>query len=147
MRTEPLRGDLSTGATGASRRSIGDLLGQVSTDMSTLLRQEVGLAKAELRADTAKAGKASGMQAGAGVAGFLVLLFLSLALWRLLSAAMDPGWAAVLVAVLWGIVGAVLFAAGRSRLRTLRPMTQTTETVKQMPSALRGHTDGEGKAS
>lgn len=147
MRTEPLRGDLGAGAAGASQQSIGELLGEISTDLSTLMRQELDLAKAELRAETAKAGKAAAMMAAAGMAAYLVVLFLSLALWRLLSAAMDPGWAAVLVAVLWGVLGAVLFTVGRSRLRELRPMTQTAETVKQVPSALRGHTDAGRNAS
>lgn len=145
MRTEPLRGDVTSAR--ASQQSIGELFGEISSDLSTLMRQELDLARAELRAETAKAGKAAGMLAAAGLAAFLVVLFLSLALWRLLSAAMDPGWAAVLVAVLWGIVGAILFAAGRARLRTIRPMTQTAETVKQVPSALRGHIDGEGNTS
>ena len=62
-----------------SLRSVGEVLGDITTDLSTLLRQEVELAKAELKetADHAKA--AGGMFAGAGVAGHLALIFLSLA--------------------------------------------------------------------
>lgn len=87
------------------------------------------------------------MFGGAAVAANLMLLFVSLALWRLLSAVMDPGWAAVIVAVLWGVVAAVLYATGRARIRDLRPMPQTAETVKQVPSALRGHPEGERNTS
>ncbi|WP_144126546.1 phage holin family protein [Catellatospora sichuanensis] len=101
------------------------------------MRQELELAKAELRQGASIAGKAAGMLGGAAVDAFLLVLFLSYALLRLLSAAMDPGWAAVLVAALWGLIAVALYAAGRSRMRELRPMPQTAESVKQMPSALR----------
>ena len=71
---------------------MGEVLGDITTDLSTLLRQEVELAKAELKetADHAKA--AGGMFAGAGVAGHLALIFLSLALWWALGDALrQPG--------------------------------------------------------
>jgi hypothetical protein len=65
----------------ADSTSLGDLLGEVSRDISTLMRQEVELAKAEAKQSATKAGKGGGMLAGAGVAGHFVLLFLSVALW------------------------------------------------------------------
>ncbi|MCU1436309.1 MAG: hypothetical protein JWR71_3034, partial [Pseudarthrobacter sp.] len=65
----------------ADNTSLGDLLGEVTRDLSTLMRQEVELAKAELKESGSKAGKGGGMLAGAGVAGHFVLLFLSIALW------------------------------------------------------------------
>ncbi|MDI1460698.1 phage holin family protein [Catellatospora sp. KI3] len=139
MRTEPLRTGPDLPAGGPTQQSIGDLIGDISTDLSTLMRQELELARAEFRQEAAKAGRAAGMFAAAGIAGFLAVLFVSLALWRLLSAVMDAGWAAVIVAVLWAVVGAILYGAGRSWLRRLKPMPQTTQTVKEMPSALRGH--------
>ena len=58
-------------------RSIGQILGDVSRDVSTLMRQEVALAKAEARQSAAQAGKGIGMLVGAGVAGVLFLVFLS----------------------------------------------------------------------
>ncbi|MEA3551889.1 phage holin family protein, partial [Pseudarthrobacter sp. C1] len=64
----------------ADNASLGELLGDVTRDLSTLMRQEVELAKAELKQSATKAGKGSGMLAGAGVAGHFVLVFLSLAL-------------------------------------------------------------------
>jgi hypothetical protein len=63
------------------RRSIGELLSDVSQDVTTLLRQEVALAKAEVKQSVSSAGKGVGMFAGAGVAGHMVLLFLSVAGW------------------------------------------------------------------
>ncbi|HSN37828.1 MAG TPA: phage holin family protein, partial [Arthrobacter sp.] len=76
----------------AETTSLGDLLGEVTRDMSTLMRQEVELAKVELRQSATRAGKGAGMLAGAGVAGHFVLLFLSLALWWALGTVMGLGW-------------------------------------------------------
>ncbi len=86
--------------------SLGDLLGDVTRDMSTLIRQEMDLAKAELRQSATRAGKGSGLLAGAGVAGHFVLLFLSLALWWGLGTLMGFGWAGVVVAVAVAVPGA-----------------------------------------
>src|SRR5687768_8115776 len=81
--------------------SVGELIGEVSRDLSTLMRQELDLAKAELRQEATKTGRAAGMLGAAGLAGYMVLLFLSFALWWALSNVMDQSWAALIVAVLW----------------------------------------------
>ena len=62
-------------------RSIGQILGDVTRDVSTLMRQEVALAKAEARQSATQAGKGIGMLVGAGVAGMLFLVFLSVCAW------------------------------------------------------------------
>ena len=82
----------------ADTTSLGDLLGEVTRDLSTLIRQEIELAKAELKQSGTRAGKGGGMLAGAGVAGHFVLLFLSIALWYALGELMGLGWSAVVVA-------------------------------------------------
>jgi Putative Actinobacterial Holin-X, holin superfamily III len=123
--------------------SVGELLGNVTRDLSTLMRQELALAQAELRQEATKTGKAAGAFGGAGVAGFLVLLFLSLALWAGLSEVMHPGWAALIVAVLWAIAAAVLYATGRTKLREVHPKPErTVDTLSSVPDALRGHRGG-----
>jgi hypothetical protein len=123
-------------------RSFGDLMGEVTRDLSTLVRQEVELAKAEIREEGKKAGKAAGMFGGAGLAGYMVLLFLSIALWWGLSNVMDQGWAALIVAVIWAVVAGVLFAVARSQLHAVRGLPRTTETVKDIPPALKPDTGG-----
>ncbi|GAB7052216.1 phage holin family protein [Catenuloplanes indicus] len=125
-----------------SQRSFGELLGEVTQDLSTLVRQEVELAKAEMRQEAAKAGKAAGLFGGAGVAGFLVLLFLSFALWWGLANVMDQSWAALIVAVLWAIVGGVLFTLARGKAREMRGMPRTAETAKEIPQALKPNRGG-----
>lgn len=121
----------------AETSSLGDLLGEVTRDMSTLMRQEVELAKVELKQTATRAGKGSGMLAGAGVAGHFVLLFLSLALWWALGTLMGLGWSAVVVAAIWGIVAAVLAAMGRKELNAIKGMPQTAETLQEIPPTLK----------
>lgn len=120
--------------------SLGELLGNVSRDLSTLMRQEVSLAKAEVKAEAVKAGKGAGMLAGAGLAGWLTVLFASIALWWALANVMDEGLAALIVAVLWAIIAGVLYATGRRALRDMNPTPErTVDTVKQVPDALKGN--------
>lgn len=120
--------------------SVGQLLGEVSRDLSTLMRQELALAKAELKAEASKAGKGAGMLGGAGFAGYMVVIFLSLALWAALSNAMDAGWAGLIVAVLWAAIGATLFVLGRAQLKKVNPKPERTmETLQQVPGALKPH--------
>ena len=121
-----------------SQSSLGELLGDVTRDLSTLMRQEVELAKAELRQEASKAGQAAGMFAGAALAGYMVLLFLSVALWWGLANVMDQGWAALIVAALWAVIGAVLYSVARSRAREIRGLRQTAETVREVPDSIRG---------
>jgi hypothetical protein len=121
----------------AETTSLGDLLGDVTRDMSTLMRQEVELAKVELKQSAIKAGKGSGMLAGAGVAGHFVLLFVSLALWWALGNVMGRGWSALVVALIWGIIAAVLASRGRKELNAIKGMPQTAETLQEIPPTLK----------
>jgi hypothetical protein len=124
-----------------SLRSVGDILGDITTDLSTLLRQEVELAKAEVRDTAGHAKAAAGMFGGAGVAAHLALIFLSLALWWGLGSLIDSlGWSALIVGVLWALAGGVMAAMGRSRMRRATPVApRTIDTAKDIPDALRGH--------
>jgi hypothetical protein len=119
--------------------SVGELISEVTKDLSTLMRQELDLAKAELKQEATKTGKAFGELGAAGFAGYMAVLFLSVALTAALAVVMGWGWAALIVAVLWGIVAAVLYAIGRRQLREVRPKPErTVDTLKEVPDALRG---------
>ncbi|MEW9552198.1 phage holin family protein [Nonomuraea sp. NPDC050783] len=112
--------------------TLGQLVGEIGEDISKLFRQEVELAKAELRQEAAKAGKAAGMLGGAGFAGYMTALLVTLAVMFGLGNVMDLGWAALIVAVIWAIAGGVMFATGRNRLREVNPKPeQTIETLKE----------------
>ncbi len=107
------------------------------------MRQELALAQAELKREATTTGKAAGALGAAGFAGYMTVLFLSIALWWGLANVMDEGWAALVVAVLWGIAGAVLFVTGRKKLREVRPVPErTVDTLKNVPDALKGHRGG-----
>jgi hypothetical protein len=112
--------------------SSGHLIGEVAGDVSTLFRQEVALAKAELKEEASKAVKAGGLLAGAGFAGYMVAVLLSLALVFALGALMPLGWAALIVAVVWAVAGGVLYAVGRKRMKDVDPVPrQTVETLRE----------------
>lgn len=112
--------------------SVGELLSQVTSDVQTLFRQEVELAKTEVRQEAIKTGKAAGMYGGAGFAGYMTLLFLSLAAVLGLANVMDGGWAALIVTAVWAVAAAVFYARGRARMRTVSPMPEkTVETMKE----------------
>jgi Putative Actinobacterial Holin-X, holin superfamily III len=136
-------GDLGTPMTDEGRpdvegTSVGQLIGEVTKDLSTLMRQELDLAKAELKVEAKKAGQGAGMFGAAGFAGYMVLLFLSIALWWALVNVMDAGLAALIVAVIWGVIGAVAYVMGRKKFREVNPKPErTVETLQQVPPALK----------
>jgi nitrate/nitrite transporter NarK len=120
---------------------IGELISDVTTDLSRLFRQEVELAKAEMKVEAKKAGKASGMYAAAGVAGLMVIILLSFAIVYALDAIMPQGWAALIVAAVWAIAGAVLFSKGKKLMAAVDPKPQQTmETLKEDAEWLRSPT-------
>jgi uncharacterized membrane protein YqjE len=111
---------------------VGQLMSKVAEDLSQLMRSEVALAKVEVKEEVSRAGKAGAALGGAALAGWLTLLFASLALMYALDAVMPIGWAALIVAALWGVAAAVLAVMGRNRLRQVNPVPERTiETVKE----------------
>src|SRR3954453_6135873 len=119
-------------------KSLGERLGDVTRDLSTLMRQEVALAKAEVAQSASNAGKGIGMLAGAALGGYFLLLFLSAALWFAIADAVGLGWAAVIVAVIWGIIAAILYSVGKKELQRVRGVPDTTDTLGKIPNALKG---------
>ncbi len=121
----------------AASTSLGDLLGEVTRDLSTLIRQEMELAKAELKQSASRAGKGAGMLGGAGYAALMAVLFLSLALWWAIGTLIGLGWSGVVVAVIWAIVALILFVVGRGQLKKVQGAPRTVESVKKIPETLK----------
>ncbi|MFS0732393.1 phage holin family protein [Microbacterium sp. 1P10UB] len=117
----------------AATASLGELLGEVTRDLSTLMRQELTLAKAELRETATTSAKGAGMLGGAGYAASMTVLFLSIALWAALSTLMGGGWAGVVVALVWAVIALILFVVGRSQLKKVKGAPQTVETLQEIP--------------
>jgi hypothetical protein len=113
-------------------RTLGDIVGEIAEDLSRLVRQEIDLAKTEAKQEVTKLGKGAGMLGGAGIAAHLLLLFGSVALMLVLGRAMPLDLAALIVAVVWAIVAAVLAARGRRQLQSFDPKLETTtQTLKE----------------
>jgi uncharacterized membrane protein YqjE len=122
----------SDGGTDIREVSVGQLVSQVTTDISTLMRQELELAKAEIKAEVQKSGKAAGMLGGAGGAGYFALLFLSLTIMFALDEVMPLPVAALIVTVVYAAAATVLFLRGRQEMQQVSPTpTQTVETLKE----------------
>jgi uncharacterized membrane protein YqjE len=112
--------------------STGELVKQLSDQLSTLIRRELDLAKAELTEKGKAAGAGAGMFGGAGLVGVLALGALTTALILLLDKGMEAWLAALIVAILYGVGATVLGLAGRDRVRAgMPPAEQTIETVKE----------------
>jgi len=117
---------------GQDERSLGEIASDVTEDLSTLVKQELELAKTELKQEAAKAGKGAGMLGGAGIAALLFLVFLSLTIMFLLDNWMPLEVAALIVTVVWAVVAAVLAARGRRELKRSNPqLPKTQQTLKE----------------
>jgi uncharacterized membrane protein YqjE len=114
-------------------RPFGELLKQLSEETTRLVHQEIELAKAELTQKGKQAGMGAGLFGGAGAIGFLALAALTTCFILALDAAMPAWLAALIVAVVYGVIAAVLAMQGRNRIRQAVPPVpeQTIETVKE----------------
>ncbi|MFD4030065.1 phage holin family protein [Streptomyces sp. NPDC058637] len=107
-------------------------MGDISDDLTQLVRGEIELAKAEIKQEATRAGKAGGMLAGSGYAGHLALLMGSLAAIFGLAHVVDLAWAALIVTGIWAMVAGALFVMGRKRMRAVQMKPErTAETLKE----------------
>lgn len=129
-----------------STRSIGQLVADATQDVSSIIRNEIQLAKSEITADVSKIGKGVGMFAGAGVFAFLALIILLIAAGLGLAEFM-PGWLAFLiVAVVLLVVAGILALVGKGAIskakfkpeRTIRNAQETVEALKPARSTETG---------
>jgi uncharacterized membrane protein YqjE len=113
-------------------QSIGDLLKRLSEETSTLVRQEMALARAEITEQGKRAGTGAGMLGGAGVAGLLTLGALTATVIGVLDTGMAFWLAALIVTVVWAAIAGVLALQGRNKIKEATPPApQTVETVKE----------------
>jgi uncharacterized membrane protein YqjE len=114
-------------------RPIGELLKQLSQETTTLVKQELDLAKAEVAQKGQQAGKGAGMFGGAGVMGLMALGSFTAFLILLLDGAM-PNWAAALVVTaVYAAIAGLLALQGRNKLKEATPPVpeQAVESVKE----------------
>ena len=116
----------------ARERGFGELVKDLASQTSTLVRQEIQLAQAEVTEKGKVAGKGAGMLAGAAVAALLGLGALTTVLIVALDGALPLWLAALIITVLWLAIAGVLAGAGRKALKaSTPPAPQTVETVKE----------------
>jgi uncharacterized membrane protein YqjE len=111
----------------------GELLRELSDHTTTLVRKEIELAKAELGEKGKKAGQGAGMFGGAGLFGVFAFGALTTCIIAALDSAMELWLAALVVAVVYGAIAAVLALQGRNKVQEAGPPVpeQATESVKE----------------
>ena len=111
----------------------GELLKELSDHTTTLVRKEIELAKAELGEKGKKAGQGAGMFGGAGLLAVFAFAALTTAMIAALDSAMELWLAALIVAVVYGAIAAVLALQGRNKVQEAGPPVpeQATESVKE----------------
>jgi hypothetical protein len=120
------------GSAPTDQRSLPQLLSELTTELTTLIRKEAELAKAETKEELSKFGRAASMLSATGVAAFMALLLLSFAAAWGLAEIMAPGWAFLIIAVIYGIAAVILGMQGRKKLQDVNPVPeQTVETLKE----------------
>jgi hypothetical protein len=114
-------------------QSLPELFRQLSQETATLVRQEMELAKAEIRETGKKAGLGAGMFGGAGIVGFLALAsFTAFLILLLVELGLDAWASALIVTIAYGGAAAVLAMQGRDKLKEATPPApQTVDTVKE----------------
>jgi uncharacterized membrane protein YqjE len=113
-------------------RSLGELFSELSRQTSTLIRQEVALAKAEMKQKGTEVGKDVGMMAAGGALAYAGLLAL-IATVIIILAEFIPWWLSALIVSLVVLgVGGLLLQRGMSALKqTSMAPEQTIETLKE----------------
>ena len=117
----------------ARQQPVGELLKQLSQETSTLVRQELELAKAEMSVKAKEGGKGAGMLGGAGISALLMLGALTATLIGVLDTFMKFWIAALIVTVIWAAVAGILALQGKNKLQDATPPMpeQTQDSVKE----------------
>jgi hypothetical protein len=112
-------------------RPLPELLSELSSEFSTLIRQEMQLARAEIRREMATTAKASAALVVAAVGGLMTIVFAtSAAAWGL-AQVMAVGWAFLIVTLAWLLVTSLAGALGLRKLRQVGPPAQTVQSLKE----------------
>jgi hypothetical protein len=113
-------------STPGPERSLGQLVADATADISTIVRSEIALAKAEITGEAKLAGKGAGLLAGAAFVGLLGLIFFFhtvanvIAIWL-------PIWAGYLITtVLLFVIAAILGVVGKNSVTRVQPRPERT---------------------
>jgi hypothetical protein len=122
-------------------RTLGQLVASATQDISTLIRSEIALAKAEIAVQAKKAGVGGGLLAAAAVIVFYSVYFLFITIAEGLKALGLPSWAAYLIVfVFMLLVAAVLAWLGVRKMKSVNPtpekaIASTQQTIEGLKAA------------
>ena len=134
------RGNSMATSGNGTERTLGQLVADATQDISTIVRSEIALAKAEVTAEAKIAGKGAGMLAGAAFVGLLGLIFLFHTLANVLDVWL-PLWAGYLITtVVLFLLAAILGLVGKNSMSKVKPKPERTirnaqETIEAIKSA------------
>lgn len=133
QRAEPQNGQTPDRAINLTDdRPLGELVGEMTRDVSLIMRKEVELAKVEIKEEVAKSGKAAGLFGATGAFGYLALIMVSFAAAWGLAALMPVGWAFLIVGVVHAVIAAITGLMGKKTIKSVTPVPeQTVETLKE----------------
>lgn len=104
--------------------TLGELVGNLSRDMATLVRQELQLARIEIKDELSRSSRAGGMLGGTAFAGYLAVVMVSFAIAWGLAEAMPAGLAFLVVGLVYAAVAYALYQRGREELKQVRPVPE-----------------------
>ena len=139
-RNQDRRGGTATGQAGrdSTAAKASELAGKATPDLPALIRAELAAAMADLAKEFFKTGRAYKMLGAAGFAGYIALLFISIAVWAALATVLASGTAAIIVAFIWAVAATVLYVLGR-RMREAPPNPRrAAKTARKRPGNLKG---------
>ena len=120
--TEPAQAD----------RSLSELFSAMTEDLSNLVRQELELAREEVKVEASRAGTVAKLFGAAGLVGYFALMMVLFAVAWGLAAVVPDGLAFLIVGVVLGAIAALLALRGRTQVQALNPKPeQTIETLKE----------------
>jgi protein-S-isoprenylcysteine O-methyltransferase Ste14 len=118
--------------------TVGQLVANASRDLSSLVRSEIELAKAELKSTAVAAGTGAGMFGGAAFLALLAVILLSIAAaYGLTALGLHPAWAFLIIAVFYLLIAAVLILVGKRQLGKATGPQRAIETSKESVEALK----------
>jgi hypothetical protein len=125
--------------------TVGQLFAAVSRDLSTLIRSEIELAKAEIKDDVKSAAKGGGMLGFAGFLSLFAVILLSIAAaYGLMALGLHPAWAFLIVAGFYLLVAALLGLIGVRSFKKIKPPDRSIKSAKESAALLKS--DGRAQA-
>ena len=130
--------------TGAEEPSVGTLVQSAMADVSTLVRSEIELAKAEIGRSAKKAGISVGLFAAAGVLAAFAGIYLFVTIAEALTALGLPRWVSYgIVTVFLLLLAGIAALIGRRMLKKIEKPERTLETLSDLPDVMHREAPGQ----